>query len=671
MGVVTVERADLAISFNTNTQFSQNQTDIPVTVLVNNTGTALTQPDSVQIRFAVDSLLTIVGGTSQGNGSEITRFVKLVNNVGQADFTVNALADTGDANFTATIIDQAVQDQNNNYPDTLVTITTGEVIVPVTVGSGASVAVAQASISEPNGAIDNIISTGQRFVLNAQGLYTGNVVAEDRIAELLLPPGAGFLADTLVKTFKPDTTVLWEIFAPQVLQKENKKSGDSEEAVQGQQTNKATNFVLKIAVRGEDGNNPGSIVVDTLDYPLDVLERANLVLSSAIVSGVTNNTVSFGQEFVYEATVSNTGEALLSATPQGQIRLELGDSLQVVQGDVQQPFTIDVPVSWTILADTSMLVSKLTRAIYEKRELHAKVLQRMQSAQQVEEGNTSSSDKLELQQLEDDISSLHEKISKVVEQSFVKAIIDPVPFDENTDAPAFQSVSSDSIAITIDARPEITILSLTAPVTVSTNQSFNVDLVVEAPENVIDRRAALRLPEGYQYATPGDSIREFSGATTSWSIRAPETLPVGSENAMLEVLVSGSDRNNTSSDSVTDISTTSLTTERRAILDLRSNASQNLLRITQGQQFVINAVIKNQGFADVTGTGSVQLRVNSPEFTLVNGSTAIQEFNIDNNIDSAFVTWQLEAPMDMNVNTEIGIGFIGLPIDDNTNGTVD
>ncbi|MGH1362329.1 MAG: hypothetical protein ACRBF0_02155 [Calditrichia bacterium] len=677
VGVVTVERAALTLSFDTNTQFSQNQTNIPVSVILNNTGTAITTPDSVLVRFAVDTLMTIVGGTLPEE-REITEYIKLTNNVGQATFTLNALADTGDVNFTTTIIDSDVQDQNNNFPDTLAFFETPEVILPVVVGSGASVQVALAEIIEPAGAVDNTLSTGQRFVLRVEGAYTGNIAQEDLIAELLLPAGAGFLADTLVKTFKPDTTVFWEVFAPQVLQKDVSKTDampnteEEEEAVKDGESSdkKAAPFTLKIAMRGEDGNNPGSVVVDELDFVLELVERANLVLESEIVSGVSNNTVSFGQEFVYQSVVRNNGEAEIGNTPQGQIRLELGDSLQVVQGDVQQPFAIGDSLTWTIRAAVSTQAAKVKDDIRIKSELHADVIRRLQSSQQVNEGGGSASDLLEKQQLEADIDDLYTQLSKFATQSFVRAIIDPVPFDVNTDAAAFVSVGKDSIGINIDEMPEISVLSVVAPQTVSTDQSFNVDVTIEAPGNVINRQATLFLPEGYQYATPGDSIRDFSGATTRWPIMAPENLPSGSESGTLKVLVTGIDRNN-SSIIVKDSLTASVTTERRALIDLRSTTGQNLLRITQQQEFVINAVIKNLGVADVNGNGAVQLRVNSPEFQLTNGSTAVQNFTIDNAIDSAIVTWQLVAPADTNINTEIGIGFLGLPTDNNTSGTVD
>ncbi|RMI08963.1 MAG: hypothetical protein D6681_07535, partial [Calditrichaeota bacterium] len=95
-------------------------------------------------------------------------------------------------------------------------------------------------------------------------------------------------------------------------------------------------------------------VSDTATLWIMVEQRATLLLSGEILSGAANGRVSFGQEFEYQATVSNTGQAGVLGQPAGELTVELGDSLSLV-GGASNPtaFQVGVPVVWRIRADSS------------------------------------------------------------------------------------------------------------------------------------------------------------------------------------------------------------------------------------------------------------------------------------------------------------------------------
>ncbi len=137
------------------------------------------------------------------------------------------------------------------------------------------------SISEPVGAVDRILSTGQQFVVRTVVQQTN---VKDISVEIELPYPYS-TSDNLIKFLKDNPEIKWQVKAP-------------DQAV--------SNRFIQITARGKDALVDTIEIVSEPEY-LEVVtvERANLSLDLY----TPDNSLSLGQEFVVTAVLQNLGTA--------------------------------------------------------------------------------------------------------------------------------------------------------------------------------------------------------------------------------------------------------------------------------------------------------------------------------------------------------------------------
>lgn len=148
------------------------------------------------------------------------------------------------------------------------------------------------SFPSPLGAQDGVVSTGQFFVVKAE-IRKAHVI--NVMAHLVLPSGYT-TADHLQKNVLGNE-VIWQVHAPEA---------------------PAPEQVIQVITQGEDSLQSGVIVQGTSGMAsITTVRRAELVLNLAIVDPpdvAMDNTVSPGQEFTIEASLTNLGEAGIVGT---------------------------------------------------------------------------------------------------------------------------------------------------------------------------------------------------------------------------------------------------------------------------------------------------------------------------------------------------------------------
>lgn len=184
---------------------------------------------------------------------------------------------------------------------------------------------AAVSISEPEGAMDGIVSSGQNFTVKvAAGLYN----VKDAKAKIDLPSGY-VTQNNITQVLNPDTAI-WQITAPSSSQPDDE---------------------IQMVTWGHDVLQPGvEVGRDTSIIPVQTVLRADLSLALEIISppeAAQYGTVSLGQQFVVRANVVNHGEAMT----EGGTRVSL---LSLPQGfitnDPLSKTLFSNEASWTIQA---------------------------------------------------------------------------------------------------------------------------------------------------------------------------------------------------------------------------------------------------------------------------------------------------------------------------------
>jgi len=162
--------------------------------------------------------------------------------------------------------------------------------IPVT--TVASFISTSVSFPTPVGAQDGVVSTGQFFVVKAK-IQKAHVI--NVMAQLILPSGYT-TADHLQKSVLGNE-VIWQVHAPD---------------------EPAPEQVIQVITQGEDSLQAGVLVQGTPGMAsIRTVKRAELVLNLSIVDPpdvAIDNTVSPGQEFTVEASLTNWGEAKIEGT---------------------------------------------------------------------------------------------------------------------------------------------------------------------------------------------------------------------------------------------------------------------------------------------------------------------------------------------------------------------
>ncbi|UCE66451.1 MAG: hypothetical protein JSU85_00120 [Candidatus Zixiibacteriota bacterium] len=228
-------------------------------------------------------------------------------------------------------------------------------------------------VSAPDGAVDNVLSTGQSFTIT--DTITALGIFENLTASIALP--ASFSTSDPLSQTPVGGLVSWVIRAP------DNPIVDS----------------ISVAAWLVDPNTGELISTETNFVVLDVLERATLNLASAIIGprAALDGIIEPGASLQFEAVVHNLGQA---SAGEGVISLHLGHpDIQVAENPVQ-PFNSNVPLVWNITVPDSEIAVPVP----------------------------------------------------------IWTIIDFLPSDENTNAPAFILNDSSSVNITVrELLPEIVI----------------------------------------------------------------------------------------------------------------------------------------------------------------------------------------------------------------------
>jgi hypothetical protein len=640
VGVVT--RAELSVdSIASNLDIVAPQQPFLVTARVLNNGAASVLPnDSVYARLVYDDTrFTLLNGP-------VERRRKLVNK--RAEFTWQLQANAGitpdNYTFVAELIPERSQDENNNYPGSYAVIIDTSETDTVQVVESAGASIAATYFNQPD-SVDITASSQQQVQLFVQPQLVGQF-SFARVAVRL--PKPFFAQDSLTADLVNNSPVQWTLNMPDTTSN-------------GAKLPFVVEMRAKSAVNGVLFND-----VDTLYITLQ--KRAFLRVSASLVENLYNNVISQGDTVTYRAVVNNLGEAGVLDTPSGELTISLGDKLALIDGETAvKPFQINQPIEWRVFAEPNSAIAGLLKSLNDRRSEKYRLIQQA-SAQQADESGSS----LRLVDIERDINGLIQQINALADPSHLTARITRRSIDANSGLPAAVAIDSARTDVSIAEPVSASIVSMqivnetTAQPqdTVSTEQTFDVVVATDFAGEVVEKRGTLSLPSGFSFVD-GDSVRVVNAAgIVRWKVKAPQTV-TETTSFNLQVSVQGINQNSDpqNPEIVTAVQTTAVVVEGKSQLQLHLPAASYSL--TRLETFAIQAVIRNVGSADVVGSGSVRLSIQSQSFTLDGATPPVQSFSIDPDVDSVVVSWQITAP-NANVSTIANIDVLQLPIDEHT-----
>ena len=186
------------------------------------------------------------------------------------------------------------------------------------------------TISDPQGALDAILSTEQKFVIRSVVNYSQNL--RNVVAEINLPENYS-LQDQgeKIQQVQSSVPINWDVISP------SQRDTDFREAI--------------VTITYNEAGNPEPInLTDSVLFK--TVNKARLVLNSTI-ENLTEKRLTIGQPFAIEAFVENLGEA--EVTGKAQLRIDFGatnceldpaDTNSVLTKD----FNIDEAVVWNAVA---------------------------------------------------------------------------------------------------------------------------------------------------------------------------------------------------------------------------------------------------------------------------------------------------------------------------------
>ncbi|RMF58628.1 MAG: hypothetical protein D6748_08220, partial [Calditrichaeota bacterium] len=648
LNVVVEERATLSID-NLNSDIDPLARDqiFNIQAQVANSGDANVEPgDTVFVILDVDTTVFQIL-----NPATSLQAVKLVNKQASVGWQLKTRAGApfGSYAIVTRIVDSLSYDEHN-YPDSSVYTLKPTDTLQIDVVDVGQINITETYLNRPG--VDSLIAgTKQSIQAVVKAAFTGNIA--NRQATLILPDI--FTLDSLTVPFTGDS-VVWNLQIPDSV---------------------TNGYVpLTVIVRGTSQVN-GQPLSATGSVYLRVKKRATLVVDGQITSGAVNNTVSYGQEFVYEAVVNNVGEIGIRTGSPAQLTVAFGDSIQLVQGEVAtQDFQLNQPVSWHFRVLDNPKWAAITGEIHTLENEKKQLLKRIKTirahtqavAPEMVEEQINQLQK-QMNQVDGELNKLYGQFAGIIDSSFVKVQITTIPLDSSSLTPADTAVGSDITRVYIAEQPAINITDVQMPTVWSTHQTGQVQLLISNPSNVVNRSARLVLPPGFTYSDPGDSVKFFGQANTvSWTINAPPTINQGTITETLRFDVRGNDQFN---DTVLVQQTldTTITIQQEAQLDLRlaNGATIATRQVSKNKEFTIRARIQRQGTAGMNGNTRVRLYDPTGEFEFVDNDSIKVFDNISNSVE---FTWRLIAP-GININSAIlGIGFVQLPVDVNTSQPV-
>ena len=293
--------------------------------------------------FAVRYQVERQGESDWGNGQVVIHLPENYALTAETPDSVQAISMNSTAGFwkvravdlTKGVINDSIRVSFHTIPHDLntlapVQVADSQVTVPVRTDSSAAI-LAYVTIARPAGAMDGILSTGQRFVVRDSILFLGQIAAEGKSAELIVPPGYAVEGVSRVDISGSGTLriVEWTVLAPG-----EARSSDT----------------LRIMNSGRDENTLEERSSENL-LIVQVVPQAQLTLSAQIVApqGATDGELSTNQKFEVQIRTQNAGTAGLQMGSRNIIAIQLPEGYRL-WGDSIRTFTLDLGLGDTTIA---------------------------------------------------------------------------------------------------------------------------------------------------------------------------------------------------------------------------------------------------------------------------------------------------------------------------------
>ncbi|HPG39151.1 MAG TPA: hypothetical protein PLP19_03610 [bacterium] len=265
----------------------------------------------------------------------------------------------------------------------------------------------------------------------------------------------------------------------------------------------------------------------------------------------------------------------------------------------------------------------------------------------------------------------------------IRAAMVQIPLDRNSQTLAAVTQRADSIyARTSSSSLTIYSFDIQKPqgakdYTLSTNQALTLQAIIISTPNLQDRKVTLQFPDNL----PGDVAYVLNNSpaevevtdspdTITWQINAPSEKFTGVHKFYLEAGALEAGKAITSVDSVT----INQVVERanigieffEAVNEAGSIKYEREAHFSKDQSNItLRARIKNQGEAQITGTGKVRLDLDESGLTLTSQYTGLLEQSF--NQETQDIVWVVNAGSLSKDGKEITVTITQTPVDENTN----
>ena len=655
--IITVPRADLVMETQDAPPDSvdQNKT-ITLTTIIRNIGQAQVTQGSLWAGLQIGGNgLTLVGDSPRQVTLNTPITWTLISGSQYGVFPITVYIDTILSNL---------QDENNNYADTLVYISDSREnyaiqvinLTPVTIDT----LYLTSRVSGPTQSLS--VSTDQdEIYLNLEATFSP-IYYQNRQASLILPAGVSLTdPDSLTKEVTA-AGARWRLTAPPL-------------------PRSTFNIIVQV-----QATSPIHGMVSQRDtVQMTVYQRAVLSITSSIIDppGARDDSVSYGQLFTLKTTIFNSGHVSTITGP-GSIKLVADTLLYILSGsdslkESTQSFALSnnrAELNWTIYAGET---SQLARILSQMNNLKAEK-RKIQQMQSVEEGGTIQSPAIAV--LDAQLQQLNDQLQTLLTSSYLQAVFESIPNDIYTGLPAdldpTQGSAYHPVVIIPQAVFRVTsvaiqnMTTLNFMDTLSTNQTFRFIASVDASEQVEPARfAKIEFPSPYNSSVDGFRFAEigaekiFVGDSVSWDIQAPKYSLISAATRIDPIVITIRSFDENTGAELRHVYITNLILEREAVvgmeLDITDPPSSTDRRLAKDQEFTLQATIKKSGDAGIVGTGSLALILNPNDGIQVVDGPAERSFAWPDSL----LTWRLRTP-DRLITSNMRVNFVIIPNDENT-----
>lgn len=336
--------------------------------------------------------------------------------------------------------------------------------------------------------------------------------------------------------------------------------------------------------------------------------QAHISIERVMISSKDDSTLSTGQEFDLSVFMINSGQA--KVTGPAYLKIKFNTTGITTTEDTLKPFVPNVPVTWRLRAPNSE-----------------------------------------------------------IGWAPITVLLDTVPFDENTNAPAYAPILFKNFYVKTQHSGYALIDSIwiTSPYgaldqDLSTHQTFQVEADVRWYNCQDVPWISLQLTGGF--TTPGSNPKRPSNAgnqgRVSWSIKAPET-PI--QNAPIWMRLTANDA--TSGNQFTVKSDTlKVNVVNRAKIQLHANILSPISAkdgvVSTGQEFLVGAYLTNIGTANLSGNFSVKIVLPESQGYTIRETATLTTAYFDT------VYWHVTAPLYEREAKNIQVLLEGAPNDENS-----